>query len=255
MLRKNALAYLAQLAEVLALLDGLPAAAFTRPSALPGWDVRRLVGHLAMVNAGLTARLSQRAPGPAIGAPEYVRSYRANVGEVEARTDAATADHTPAELIALMRAQPPLLEAIDGVADKTVIMGGLGPITVADWVLTRLLDLTVHTDDLNRSLPDVVPASLAPAALAAATRLLAEVLAAQSPGHSVELRVPPFIAVQAIPGPRHTRGTPPNTVETDPLTWLRLATGRAGWLESVASGAVRASGTRADLRDHLPVLS
>jgi hypothetical protein len=84
---------------------------------------------------------------------------------------------------------------------------------------------------------------------------LAEILAAQAPGRSVELRIPPFIAVQAIPGPRHTRGTPPNVVETDPLTWLRLATGRSAFAAAAAAGTVRASGTRADLSPYLPVLS
>ena len=59
--------------------------------------------------------------------------------------------------------------------------------------------------------------------------------------------------MQAVAGPRHTRGTPPNVVETDPLTWVRLATGRLGWAEAVSSGAVRASGARADLSAHLPL--
>ena len=86
-------------------------------------------------------------------------------------------------------------------------------------------------------------------------RLLAEILAAQAPGRSVEVRVPPFVAVQAIDGPRHTRGTPPNVVETDPVTWLRVATGRVPFAAAVADGTVRASGNRADLSDHLPVLS
>ena len=67
--------------------------------------------------------------------------------------------------------------------------------------------------------------------------------------------VPPFVAVQAVAGPRHTRGTPPNVVETDPVTWLRLATGRLAFTDAVAAGAVRASGTRADLTDQLPLLS
>jgi hypothetical protein len=61
--------------------------------------------------------------------------------------------------------------------------------------------------------------------------------------------------VQAIPGPRHTRGTPPNVIETDPLTWLRLATGRTDWASAVGAGTIRASGTRADLSEYLPVLS
>jgi hypothetical protein len=69
------------------------------------------------------------------------------------------------------------------------------------------------------------------------------------------VRVPPFVAVQAIEGPRHTRGTPPNVVETDPVTWLRLATGREPFADALRAGRVRASGTRADLAPHLPVLS
>jgi hypothetical protein len=84
---------------------------------------------------------------------------------------------------------------------------------------------------------------------------LAEILAAQAPGRSVELRVPPFVAVQAIEGPRHTRGTPSNVVEMDPLTWLRIATGRLDFAEAVGRGEVRASGSRADLSEYLPVLS
>lgn len=83
-------------------------------------------------------------------------------------------------------------------------------------------------------------------ALAAAVRTTTAVLAAELPGRAVEVRVPPFAAVQCIDGPRHTRGTPPNVVETDPRTWLELATGRRSWESAVAAGRVRASGTRAD---------
>ena len=85
------------------------------------------------------------------------------------------------------------------------------------------------------------------AALATAVRTLAELLAAQAPGRSVEVRVPPFVAVQAVAGPRHTRGTPPNVVETDPLSWVRLATGRLGFAAALAAGTLSASGNRADL--------
>ena len=69
----------------------------------------------------------------------------------------------------------------------------------------------------------------------------------------MEIRVPPFGAVQAIEGPRHTRGTPPNVVEMDAATWLLLATGRLDWADAVASGSVAASGSRADLSAHLPL--
>ncbi|PZP24611.1 MAG: hypothetical protein DI613_17010, partial [Kocuria rhizophila] len=71
---------------------------------------------------------------------------------------------------------------------------------------------------------------------------------------AVEVRVPPFGVAQAIPGPRHTRGTPPNVVEMDALTWLSLATGLTTWEDATAAGDVRASGARADLGAHLPLV-
>jgi hypothetical protein len=80
-------------------------------------------------------------------------------------------------------------------------------------------------------------------------------LEALAPGRSVEVRVPPFGAVQCIAGLRHTRGTPPNVVETDARTWVMLATGRTEWADAVADGAVRASGQRADLAPYLPLAS
>lgn len=88
-----------------------------------------------------------------------------------------------------------------------------------------------------------------------AVRFTLEELAVGSPGNSVEVRVPPAAAVQAIAGPRHTRGTPPNVVETDMETWLRLATGRLGWQEALAGGRVNASGVRADLSGVLPLFT
>ena len=92
------------------------------------------------------------------------------------------------------------------------------------------------------------------AALAAAVRLSLRTLAELAPGTNVEVRVPPFAAVQCIEGPRHTRGTPPNVVETDPRTWLELATGRLQWTDAVAAGRVAASGTRADIGHLLPIM-
>ena len=86
----------------------------------------------------------------------------------------------------------------------------------------------------------------------AVTYLLA-VLAARSPGRAVEVRIPPYAAVQCVAGPRHSRGTPPNVVETDAVTWILLATGRLGWTAAVADGLLRASGPRADLSGLLPL--
>jgi hypothetical protein len=86
-----------------------------------------------------------------------------------------------------------------------------------------------------------------------AVRALLTELARTAPGRSVEVRIPPFGAIQCVTGPRHTRGTPPNVVETDPMTWLLVATGRLSWADAVASGSVRASGIRTDLTPYLPV--
>ncbi len=107
------------------------------------------------------------------------------------------------------------------------------------------------------------PAAEVAAALAATqrteeqTRLLVKhflaVLGSRAPGRSVEVRVPPYAAAQVIPGVRHTRGTPPAVVETDAETWLGLATGGLSWAEAEQSGALRASGERADLSPYLPL--
>lgn len=90
--------------------------------------------------------------------------------------------------------------------------------------------------------------------LATAVRFLLEELAERAPGNSVEMRVPPFGAVQCVAGPRHTRGTPPNVIETDAETWLALATGRLDWAEALAAGRISASGTRAELEGLLPLV-
>ena len=87
-----------------------------------------------------------------------------------------------------------------------------------------------------------------------AARYLLYTLAARHPGRILEVRIPPVAAVQCLPGPVHTRGTPPNVIETDPLTWIRLAAGRLDWAEAARSGVVHASGPRADLGAYLPLV-
>ncbi len=92
------------------------------------------------------------------------------------------------------------------------------------------------------------------AMLATACRYLLEELAERAPGNSVEVRVPPYGATQCIEGPRHTRGTPPNTVEMNPEVWFALATGEMSWSQALAEAKVQASGTRADLSQVLPII-
>ncbi|MDF8263659.1 sterol carrier family protein [Luteipulveratus flavus] len=98
------------------------------------------------------------------------------------------------------------------------------------------------------------PAAADRATTATAVRYTLEELSLQAPGHSVEVRVPPFGAVQVIEGPRHKRGTPTNVVEMQADSWLRIATGAISWADAEGEGLVRASGQRADLSPYLPLL-
>lgn len=129
-----------------------------------------------------------------------------------------------------------------------------GEQAVAAWLAAQ------SADDAENAQPSPGPAvapgtraQLPRTVLATAVRYTLEELASAAPGRSVEVRVPPFAAVQCIEGPRHARGTPTNVVETDAQTWLALATGRLAWTQAEATGAVRASGQRADLTAYLPV--
>jgi uncharacterized protein (TIGR03083 family) len=224
-----------QTAAIAAWFDGVSDADCLRPSVLPGWDVRALLGHVVAVGFGGIERLATREAGPPTPVAEYFT-----------RDTLERRDATAAELRNELRALPD--PDVTGLTPATVLRG---PIRADDWLATRAVELVVHADDLSRSLPSGPPVPLARPALAVATRLLAEILASRAPGQSVELRVPPFVAVQAVAGPRHTRGTPPNVVETDPLTWIRLATGRLAWAEAL----VRASGQRADVSGYLPLVT
>lgn len=89
--------------------------------------------------------------------------------------------------------------------------------------------------------------------LALATRYLLQLFAEANPGHAVEVRVPPFGAVQAVEGPRHTRGTPANVVELSPLEWVLLATGKITWTALAEEAKVSASGVRSDISELLPL--
>jgi len=92
-----------------------------------------------------------------------------------------------------------------------------------------------------------------PQALRTAVVHLLDLLAARAPGRAVEVRIPPYAAIQCVAGTRHTRGTPPNVVETDAVTWIMLATGRLTWSQAAAGGQLRASGSRANLAEYLPL--
>ncbi|MCB0896832.1 MAG: hypothetical protein H6529_11710 [Nocardioides sp.] len=106
---------------------------------------------------------------------------------------------------------------------------------------------------LRRATAAEVATALETGDLRLLTKHFLAVLEQRAPGRSVEVRVPPYAAVQVVEGVRHTRGTPPAVVEMDATTWVDLATGALGWTDAEAAGRVRASGERADLSPYLPL--
>src|SRR5450759_1782709 len=100
----------------------------------------------------------------------------------------------------------------------------------------------------------VDPSAAPRATVATAVRFTLEELESRAPGRTLEVRVPPYGAVQCVEGPRHTRGTPPNVIETDARTWLDLVTGQEDWASALAGGTVHASGLRATLAEYLPLV-
>jgi uncharacterized protein (TIGR03083 family) len=253
-------ALLEQSRTTLHWLRELPETAYAAPTVLPAWDVRQLIGHLVLVHAGLSRVLDLPSDEQAVPIHEFVTRYRRDVDSIMAATQQAAEGLTGAELLDRLAGAIDALEPrlAPGSPMAKVLQTSRGPALATEFMLTRIVEVVVHADDLSRSLPEREPIPLHRAALGSCIRTLANVLAAQHPGRSVEVRVPPYAAVQCAigdPGPTHTRGTPPNVVETDPLTFLRLATGRLGWAEAYEGGAIRASGLRADLSGVLPLLS
>jgi uncharacterized protein (TIGR03083 family) len=253
-------ALLEQSRTVLAWLKGLPAGTFERPTVLANWDLRQLAGHLVLIHSSFTTSIDQPTKHAAVPVHEFVTRYRRDVEMIMESTLQASGGLSGRQVVErLESAIDDLATRLDaGVRMAQVIITRRGPTTIEDYLATRIVELVVHTDDLNRSVPEMTPATLQRSALARCARTLAAILAARHPGRSVEVRVPPYAAVQcaiADPGPTHTRGTPPNVVETDPVTFLRLATGRTSWAEAAANGWVHASGLRADLSRALPLLS
>ena len=253
-------ALLEQSRTVLEWLQDLSPESFERPTVLPAWTVRQLAGHLVLIHSGFLRCLDQPTKQAALPFHEFVTRYRRDVEMIMTATLEASDGLTGPEVVTrLESAIDDLATKLDaGIRLSQVITTPRGPTTIEDFLATRIVELVVHTDDLNRSVPEITPAVLQRGALGRCTRALATILARRHPGRSVEVRVPPYAAVQCAigdPGPTHTRGTPPNVVETDPLTFLRLATGRVTWADALSNGSIHASGLRADLAPLLPLLS
>lgn len=245
------------LADALATLTDTDRAA---ASVLPGWTVGDLGAHLVRSAGAMTGLAAAPAGTPPMSLSSYVQRYAASAQDIaqDARDRAATFDGD--QVVTAVRSASAaqvagfVAESTAPGADRRVVSAPRGPLRFVDVVLTRLVEAVTHADDLARSLAEPPGGLVDRSGLRIVCRSLADALADRSPGHTVELRVPPYAAVQCVPGPRHTRGTPPNVVETDPLTWLRLATGRTPWAEVVGTPALSASGERADLSGLLPLL-
>lgn len=227
----------AQWSRLLEALPGLDPAATSRVS---GWTVRDVEAHLTATTEGLVRILATDPPPRAdtdIAGWAAALPGLADVADADARAGAADL------AAAVTRARA----ALENADEKRVVQQRTGAHTLHDAVRFRIIEGVVHGRDLGID-PDPIAQRLA-------VKALVEVLVARAPGHAVELRIPPYTALQIVEGPRHTRGKPPNVVELGPTAFLDLATGRASWADALHDGRVRASGDRADLSALLPLLT
>ena len=236
-------------------VDLLPDDVFTEPTRLPGWRVSELVAHFAACVNAVPRRLAEPTPSvkEALSVASYLTALPTAGDVIAQREAAATEGQKPSQLReSLALALVNLSAALATTDADRVLNTRFGAMRLDDFLVTRCVEGVVHGLDLAQ-VPGVVTISDLDA-LRITTRALLETMVAKAPGRAVELRVPPIAAVQCVEGPRHTRGTPPNVVETDPNTWIELAAGRVRWDDAVADGRVRASGERSDLRALLPLL-
>ncbi|MGW5233420.1 sterol carrier family protein [Streptomyces nodosus] len=251
---KTRAAVLAQYALVRRAVVGLSPEQLALPTRLGDWRVRDLVAHIGMALSAVGLLCDRPEPARRGGAlPDWPSAVAVDAPAIAARAR-ELAEDTPDPGAQLDEAERRFTAALAAHPGSRLLDTSAGALPLADYVVTRTVELVVHTDDLNAALPALeIPYDRG--ALGAATRLLADTLAARAPGASTEVRIPPYAVVQCVEGPRHTRGTPPNVVETDPLTWIRLATGRTDWDTALADARVAASGERADLSGLLPLMS
>jgi uncharacterized protein (TIGR03083 family) len=222
------------------LLDALPSLDPAADSRVAGWTVREVEAHLTATTAGLARILAAEAPAEPdtdIAGWAAATPGLADVADKDAREGVADL----AGAVATARA------ALETADEKQVVQQRTGAHTLHDAVHFRIIEGVVHGLDVGID-PD-------PIAQRIAVKTLVDVLMKRAPGRAVELRVPPYTAVQVVEGPRHTRGTPPNVVELGPRAFLDLATGRSAWHDAVRDGQVRASGERSDLSAYFPLLS
>lgn len=237
-------------------VGSLRAAEFHR--VVPGHDlpVHHVAAELLVSQTVLLRALDQ----PTTQRPSALPDYCAGIGILRNRRvtlarEIADHDDGPALADQIRQAHHEVVHRLGSDDLPDVVAIDRSALRTLDLVRLIGLDWVLHSDDLNRAVPGHRPADIRRHALADAVRLLADILRSRHPGQSVEVRIPPFAAVQCgRPGePRHTRGTPPTVIECQPLPFLRLCRGREAWQDAVRHHHVTASGVRADISDWLPL--
>jgi uncharacterized protein (TIGR03083 family) len=250
-------AAIAQWRAVETMVGEDPDATFEPPTRLGDWTVAALIAHLGRNPTHLGRQLVVPADPrlPTIGVMDYYGDDDDAKAGIADRARRESAGRSPTQLREdVHRQTAAAVELLTTLRDETLLtVAEDATMRLDEYLVSRCIEGCVHTLDLAAATG--LPARLDSDAMAVTARTLARMLAGQAPGRSVEVRVPPYVAVQCVAGPRHTRGTPPNVVEADPATWLELATGRLNWSEACRVGRISASGERADLSAYLPVLS
>lgn len=238
--------------QALAALEQLEECARSAPESAPA--ICEAIAGLLVIHTDLLDALAAPTAERPMPLADYVKI--AHTGRRELRRELA--DHGSAADLstdlrnAIAQIWDRLSEPNPPVAVRerrtAVALTDLLRLATAQWVFAQL-DLPTAQGGADRPTR---------AALADTVRLLCHVLAERNPGRSVEVRVPPFAAVQigaaSDPGSVHTRGTPPNVVETDGVAFLRLATGRVPFDELRSTGSLLASGAHADISAMFPLL-
>jgi uncharacterized protein (TIGR03083 family) len=280
-------AYGAQATRVADWLTGLSVADLDAPSRLPGWRVADLAAHLVVSGAALAVAAPAARGVKALTVGAYLAAFTAAEPAVALPTTVAVdtlgptaapgpghaapqpqpqpqtrpqPGQPPAALVGAFAASVDAVQQVlAGLADADPVLStDTGPVRASDLLRTRVLELVVHTLDVPAGAGGLPALGRDRQAVRVCCRLLVAVLAERHPGQTIEVRVPPYAAVQIGglhgPGPTHTRGTPPNVVECGPEVFLAVATGRRPWAAAVEAGEVRESGARADLAPYLPLV-
>lgn len=239
---------------------------YERPVALPGWDLRLLLG----LGVWQLSEMGHQLERPSVTRPVTLEHYASHLlAAAPHRRDRAgviaAGDSGPRLAEILVARAEDIVAAVREGALPPLVDTGAGQLSLLDYLRVHVTEVVMFADDLQQMLADqgrpAQPLGRGP--IAAAVRALADLLAARVPGQAIEVRVPPHAAVQigdptapagSVPAPRHTRGTPPAVIEMEPAVFLRLVTGRLTWSEAVAGHAIRASGLRADLSPVLPLV-